>query len=192
MLAQTIDLQRQPPELTARSTSRLSGLRWRLPRGCMARLRSLPPRSGIIALVQNCRSSDEKTAGSEYRTRLPRSAAGSLRSISRQSMAPAPLKLQWSRPMRVSSRSQHQPNQLCQTRKSGAHPLHPPFGYQRLHPYQTMLRSRSRTRGVADGPDAATGGGVGCLCSAPSQDFKPVATFRFQSESPRTRSRDVV
>jgi hypothetical protein len=181
MLPQAINPRRQPPALMVRSMSRSSGPRWCSPQRCIARLRSLPPRSGTIALVQNCRSSDEKTAGSEYPTPLPRSVAGFLRSISRQSTAPAPLKLQRPRPMRAGSRSQHQPSRLRQARKSGAQP-HPHFGYQRLHLYQTMSQSRSRTRGVADGLDAVTSGGSGCLCSAPSQDFKLGPGSRHQTD----------
>lgn len=174
-LAQTTKRLRQSLILTARNTSQLSGPRSCLPRGCIARLRSHPPRSGIIAPVRNCRSSGETPAGSEYRTRLPRSAAGSLRSTSPRSIAPAQRKRQWTRPRGVSSRSQHRPNQLCQAcqaRKSGAQPLHPRFGYPR------KLRSRTRTRGVADWLDAMTSGGSGCLRSTPWQDFKPPATFQ--------------
>jgi hypothetical protein len=124
-------IKRPCPELVAPNKSRLSGLRSCLPRGCTARLLSLPLRWRTIALVQNCRSSNEKTAGFSYWTWLPRSADGSLRNIFPPSTAPAPLKLQWNRLLRMGSRSLYRQNRLCQDQSIEPDPLHPRFKYQR-------------------------------------------------------------
>ena len=79
-----------------------------------------------------------------------------MRNIFPQLTAPAPLKLQWNRPV-----SPYRPKRLYQKQKSRADQPNPRFGHQ------TTLWSQSRTGGgVADGLDAVSGGVVsGCLGS---------------------------